>query len=167
MGKEPQLITSALLDEIAREASSGARRRKNHNFHDAGAEGADRLLNAVEPGSYIQPHRHLDATKDETMVVVRGAFGLVFFDESGGVTQTAVARAGGDVLGVNIPRGTFHSLVALEPGSVFFEAKAGPYAPLADAEWAPWAPAESDGTAPQYLQKLEALFGSDATATRA
>ncbi|MDH5565437.1 MAG: WbuC family cupin fold metalloprotein [Myxococcales bacterium] len=158
MNGEVELIGAALLNGITREASRGARRRKNHNFHEPGAEGADRLLNAVEPGSYIQPHRHLAARKDETLVVLRGAFGLVFFDAAGTVTRSALARAGGEVLGANIPRGTYHTLVALEPGSVFFEAKAGPYAALEASERAPWAPAEGDPGAQGYLRELEALF---------
>ncbi len=57
--------------------------RKNYNFHRNEADVSNRLLNAIEPGSYVVLHRHLDATKDETFVVLRGRFGLVLFDESG------------------------------------------------------------------------------------
>jgi len=158
MGSKPLLIDSKLLSKAAAAAADSPRRRKNFNFHTPEHEGANRLLNAVEPGSYVQPHRHLDADKDETLVVVRGSFGLVFFDQTGNVTQTAVAKAAGDVVGVNIPHGTYHSLVALEPGSVFFEAKAGPYVPIADAERAPWAPREGEAQVAAYLRKLEGLF---------
>lgn len=156
--EEPTWIDAALLAKLAREAASLSRRRKNHNFHVAGAEGADRLLNAVEPGSYIAPHRHLAPTKDETFVALRGAFGVVFFDDAGAVEHAVRVRPGGEVVGVNIPRGAFHSVVSLEPGSVFFEAKAGPYAPLSSAERAPWAPAEGDARAAEYLRVLESLF---------
>jgi cupin fold WbuC family metalloprotein len=158
MGSKPLLIDSKLLSSAAAAAADSPRRRKNLNFHTPEHEGANRLLNAVEPGSYVQPHRHLDADKDETLVVVRGSFGLVFFDEAGNVTQTAVAKAAGDVVGVNIPHGTYHSLVAMEPGSVFFEAKAGPYVPITDAERAPWAPREGEPGVAEYLCRLEALF---------
>ena len=158
MDSKPLLIDSKLLSKAAAAAADSPRRRKNFNFHTPEHEGANRLLNAVEPGSYVQPHRHLDADKDETLVVVRGSFGLVFFDQTGNVTQTAVAKAAGDVVGVNIPHGTYHSLVALEPGSVFFEAKAGPYVPIADAERAPWAPREGEAQVAAYQRKLEGLF---------
>ena len=157
MTAKPRLISRASLDSLSTEARGSARRRKNNNFH-AEADPANRLLNAVEPGSYVQPHRHLDPSKDETFVVVRGSFGVVFFDASGAVTQTAVAQAGGDVLGADIPHGVYHSLVALEPGSVFFEAKAGPYAPISDAERAPWAPKEGEPGVAAYLEQLECLF---------
>ena len=158
MDSKPLLIDSSLLGKATAEAAANPRRRKNFNFHTPEHQGANRLLNAVEPGSYVQPHRHLDPHKDETLVVVRGSFGLVFFDEAGNVTQTAIARAAGDVVGVNIPHGTYHSLVAMEPGSVFFEAKAGPYVPITDAERAPWAPREGEPEAAAYLRRLEALF---------
>jgi len=62
------------------------------------------------------------------------------------------------VLGADIPHGVYHSVVALEPGSVFFEAKAGPYVPIRDAERAPWAPRESEPAVAAYLEQLERLF---------
>lgn len=155
---QPTLIDSHLLDETSQAARSSPRRRKNHNFHVSEAERANRLLNAMEPGSYIQPHRHLDPGKDETLVVVRGRFGLVLFDEAGNVARTAILASGADAVGANLPHGTYHTLVSLEPGSVFFEAKAGPYAPIGDAERAPWAPREGEPGAGEYLAGLERLF---------
>lgn len=152
------LIDNHLLDETSEAARTSPRRRKNHNFHVSEAEVSNRLLNAVEPGSYIQPHRHCDPNKDETVVVVRGRFGLVLFDETGDVVRTIVLAAGADVVGANIPHGTYHTLVSLQPGSVFFEAKAGPYSPITDAERAPWAPPEGEPSAVEYLARLERLF---------
>jgi cupin fold WbuC family metalloprotein len=152
------LIDNHLLDETSKAARTSPRRRKNHNFHVSEAEGSNRLLNAVEPGSYIQPHCHSDPSKDETFLVVRGRFGLVLFDEAGNVVRTIVLVAGGDAVGANIPHGTYHTLVSLQPGSVFFEAKAGPYAPISDAERAPWAPREGEPSAADYLARLERLF---------
>ena len=152
------LIDQLLLDQTSEAAAASPRRRKNYNFHTPEAEGANRLLNAVEPGSYIQPHRHFDPNKDETFVVVRGRFGLVLFDAAGGVARTATLVAGSAVVGANVPHGTYHTLVSLQPGSVFFEAKAGPFVPISDAERAPWAPREGGPGASEYLTELERLF---------
>lgn len=154
---EPELIDTPLLDATTAAARASPRRRKNHNFHTPASEAANRLLNAVEPGSYIAPHRHLDPAKDETFVVLRGRFGLVCFDESGEITHLAVLDPG-EVVGANVPHGTYHTLVSLAPGSVFLEAKAGPYAPIGDEERAPWAPGEGDLQAADYLARLERLF---------
>lgn len=152
------LIAAALLDEVSQQARDSRRRRKNFNFHLHETDPCNRLLNAVEPDSYVRPHRHLDATKDETIVVLRGSFGVVFFDQRGAVMRSLVICAGGDSVGVNIAHGQFHTLVALTAGSVLFEAKAGPYAPMVAEELAPWAPAEGDPASPAYLEKLRGLF---------
>jgi cupin fold WbuC family metalloprotein len=159
--KPVRLIDRALLDEVSREAASSPRRRKNRNLHPSDDFPAHRLLNAVEPGSYVMPHRHLAADKDETIVVLRGRFGLLLFDDGGKVVQKILLEAAGPVQGVDLPHGTWHTLVALETGSVFFEAKAGPYAPLCDVERAPWAPAEAETeAAARCVDEWAGLFGA-------
>ena len=153
----PVFIDAALLDALSAEAAASPRRRKNLNFHPRDESACHRLLNAMEPDSYVPPHRHLDPEKDETFVVLRGRFGVVTFDDSGRVLVARVLGAG-DTPGVTLPAGTWHSIVALAAGSVFLEAKAGPYLPLAEAEKAPWAPGEADAGAGGYLEGLRALF---------
>jgi cupin fold WbuC family metalloprotein len=157
--KPIRLIDQDLLDEVSREAAANPRLRKNRNFHPSDEFVSHRLLNAVEPGSYVMPHRHLDADKDETIVVLRGRFGVLLFDDAGKVLRKILLEAGGPVQGVDLPHGTWHTLVALETGSVFFEAKAGPYAPPCDVERAPWAPAEAETeAAARCLTTWTALF---------
>ncbi len=151
-------IDQALLDAVSGQARESARLRRNHNFHVHETDASHRLLNAIEPGSYVAPHRHLDPAKDETMIVLRGALGVVLFDDAGCVTASAVLRPGGDRLGINIPHGTWHSVLGLVSGAVFFEAKAGPYVPLIDAERAPFAPLENSPEANEFYKRLVAVF---------
>lgn len=158
MGKTPVIVDSALLDSVSAQAAASLRRRKNHNFHADNAAACHRLLNGIEPDSYVPPHCHAAADKDETILAVRGRMGMVFFDESGNVTAKAVIAPGGEAVAVDIPHGVFHTVVALADGSVFFEAKAGPYQALTPEERAPWAPAEGAPEAAAYLEKLKALF---------
>ncbi len=152
------LISQSLLDEVSSEARLSPRRRKNRNFHAGDDAAAHRLLNALEPDSYVAPHRHLDPAKAESIVALRGRFGVVLFDDAGSVTGTAVLAPTGADMGIDLPAGTYHTIFALESGSVFFEAKAGPYVPITAAERAPWAPAEGSAEAPAYLAQLKALF---------
>jgi cupin fold WbuC family metalloprotein len=161
-------IDAALLNEVCAEAEASARRRKNRNFHPADDHPAHRLLNAMQPDSYIPPHRHLDPYKDETLVVLRGLLGLIQFDDEGTIVRClkvgAAAlcvpgtplRGQATAIGVDVPHGTWHTAVALEPDTVFFEAKAGPYLPFTAAERAPWAPAENSPEAAPYLAGLKA-----------
>ena len=157
------LIDEALLDQVCAEAAASPRRRKNRNLHPHDRHPGHRLLNAMQPDSYIPPHRHLDPNKDETFVVLRGLLGLLVFDDEGVLLRSVRVGAGGAALGVDIPHGRWHTAVALEPDTVFLEAKAGPYLPLTEAERAPWAPAEDSPDAAAYLAVLKARL-SEASA---
>lgn len=154
------IIDTALLDEVSGEAAASTRRRKNRNFHAGNEAPCHRLLNAIEPDSYIPPHRHQDPAKDESIIILRGTLGIVFFDERGQVTQTALLEPGGPAVGVDIPHGCYHSVLCLTPGTVFFEAKAGPYAQLQPEEQASWAPGEGKPGVPEYMESLRKLFRS-------
>ena len=44
--------------------------------------------------------------------------------------------------GVEIPVGTWHSLIALEEDTLVYEVKDGPYSPEDDKNFAVWAPKE-------------------------
>lgn len=152
-------ISTELLRELSAQASSVSRRRKNHNFHRDERAPCQRLLNAVEPDSYIPPHRHLEADKDETIVLLSGRLGMLFFDNNGNVVGDAVLDPSAARFGVTIPASMYHGLVSLATGTVFFEAKAGPYRPLSEDERAPWAPSEGDSAAQAYLATLRKRFG--------
>jgi cupin fold WbuC family metalloprotein len=156
--KSPVLIDQTLLDTVSAEAAASPRRRKNYNFHGSDTDVSHRLLNAIEPGSYVVPHRHLDPNKDETMIVVRGRLGVVLFDDDGRISQTNILEAGSAVCGITIAHGVLHTIVACQPGTVMFEAKAGPFRPLGANELAPWAPAEGAEGAAAYARTLSALF---------
>ncbi len=153
-----KIIDQQLLDDLSHQARENPRLRKNYNLHPSDDFCAHRLLNAVEPGSYIRPHRHIDPLKDESMAMVRGSMGIIAFDEAGNVLLTRILSVGGDAVAVDIPHGSYHTAVSLEKGTIFFEAKAGPYIPLSEAELAPWAPAEGEAAADAYLARLESLF---------
>jgi cupin fold WbuC family metalloprotein len=151
-------IDAAMFARLSEDARSVARRRKNLNFHPANDYPSNRLLNAIEPDSYVPPHRHLDPAKDETLFVLRGAIGVLLFDEAGAVIEQRVVRAGGDTVGIDIPHGAIHSLVALEAGTVVFEAKAGPFVERTPAELPAFAPAEGSAAAVEYLAWMRSRF---------
>jgi len=151
-------VTSDLLRRLSEQAGASPRLRKNHNFHRCDESRCHRLLNAVEPASYIRPHRHLDPEKDEAFILMSGKLGVVVFSDDGTAAETVLLSHDSGTLVADIPSGIFHTAVSLEPGTVFFEAKAGPYVPLSDAEKAPWAPADDDPAATAYLERLQGLF---------
>lgn len=151
-----RLLDAAALDSLSADARLRPRGRVNGNVH-AMEDRVHRLLNAVEPGSYIRPHRHLLPPKDETLVVVRGALGLVVFGPAGEVAATALLRPG-DAFGADVRAGVLHTFVALEPGTVFFEVKEGPYVAPVEGDLAAWAPPEGGEESAPFEARLRALF---------
>ena len=153
-----RIIDQNLLDQISAEARENPRQRKNFNLHSGDEFCCHRLLNAIEPDSYIRPHRHLDPSKDESMVMLRGRMGVLVFDEAGNIQSQTMIAVSGNAVAVDIPHGLFHTVVSLESGTVFFESKAGPYLALTDGEKGGWAPAEGVPEAVYYLESLTKLF---------
>lgn len=153
-----KVITPKLLRQLSVAARNNPRLRRNHNLHPADHSRCHRLLNAIEPASYIRPHRHLDPEKDEGFILMGGALGVITFKDDGRVDATILLSAITGNRAVDITHATYHTAVSLEPGTVFYECKAGPYLPLMEEEKAPWAPEEGTPESETYLQRLQALF---------
>lgn len=116
------------------------------------------MFNAVQPDSYIPPHRHLDPPKAESWIVLRGALAFFTFDDAGAISECLEIRAGGDVFGVDLEPGVYHTFFALEPDTVVFEVKDGPYSPATDKAFTDWAPREGTAEAANYLERLRSEF---------
>lgn len=146
------------LNELTVQAQGSLRKRQHRNIHESYADLCQRLFNAIEPGSYIRPHRHAADPKDELLIAVRGSLALVTFDERGmvtGVVRFGFGRNGdGLALGAEVPANTWHTVIALEPGCVLLEVKAGPFDPSQPKDLASWAPEEGTAGANNYLNKL-------------
>jgi len=149
-----KIISHKVLDQLSLEASGSERLRKNLNLHDDYADPCQRLFIAMEPGTYIRPHRHTDPPKQECFMAVRGKLALLVFDDDGEVKQVILLGDGCDTLAIDLPAGEWHSIIVLEPGSIFFETKPGPYVAMSDKDFAPWAPEEKSAEVGSYLSVL-------------
>ena len=149
-----QIVSHELLNEVTQKAKVSLRRRMNHNFHDDLADPINRMLNAFEPGTYIQPHKHENPDKREVFILLRGSLVVVFFDNLGNATDFVLLNRDKGSYAVEIPAGVWHSLFALESGSVVYEVKDGPYLPMNDKNFASWAPKEGDSGCEEYLKNL-------------
>lgn len=151
-------IDSRFMAGLSKEARSAPKRRISHNLHGSEKDVCQRLLNAIEPDSYVRPHRHLSPDKAETLIVLAGRVGVLAFEDDGAVSMFRILAPNSGTVGVDIPVGVYHSVVALEPGTVIFESKAGPYVPLSEDEKAPWSPAEGSLEAVEYLDFMARHF---------
>lgn len=146
------------LDDLIGKAKVSPRLRQHSNVHESYQDASQRLFNAIEPGSYIRPHRHVSDPRDELLVAIRGVMTMVTFDDQGAVTN--VLRFGtekhGDkmAVGAEVSSTTWHTVIALEPGCVLLEVKAGPFDPNQPKDLAPWAPVEGCDAASVYLERL-------------
>ena len=144
-------ISESLFAQVAQQAASSPRRRKNHNLHQE-SDLVQRFLNVLQPGTYVRPHRHLREQAGagfECFVVLKGSIGLLVLNSAGEILQRERLEASGEVRGVQLAEGQFHTLVALEADSVMFEIKQGPYDPLADKDFLTAFPMEGTPEAQQ------------------
>jgi cupin fold WbuC family metalloprotein len=160
-----KVFTPDYLDGLTAAASLSPRRRQHRNIHEEYSDGCQRLFNAIEPDSYIRPHRHGVVPRAETMIAVRGLMVLLTFDDDGAVVDMVrfgVDAGGRDVaVGVEIPAGCWHTVVSLVSGSVLLELKAGPFDPEQPKEFAAWAPEDGAEEAAGYLRGLVELAGRE------
>jgi cupin fold WbuC family metalloprotein len=153
-----RLFSVKFLDELTAEARFNRRKRQHKNIHETYQDPCQRLFNAIEPSSYIRPHRHRTARKAETLIAVRGLLAMLTFDEQGKILDVIRFSSGSRGLvfavGAEVPANTWHTVVALETGCVLLEIKAGPFDPDEAKDLAPWAPFEDSPSAVTYLQQL-------------
>ncbi|MGE5152832.1 MAG: WbuC family cupin fold metalloprotein [Bdellovibrio bacteriovorus] len=135
-------IDNRLFAALCREAEEAPRRRAHHLIHASHQDPIQRMLIALQPGTYFRPHRHLSPPKWELLLVLKGAAAWLGFDNEGRVTGRLEAGAHKESKGLESPEGTWHALVCLAPDTVIFECKPGPFAPVAPEDFAPWAPPE-------------------------
>ena len=98
-------LTTALLEQVIEGSRTSARLRMILPLHKSAEANLHRMFNAMQPGTYIPPHRHVWPPKAESILVVRGALCFFTFDESGTVEQIFEVAAGSDLFGVDIEPG--------------------------------------------------------------
>ena len=123
-------ITQELLDSLTAQAKESPRLRMNMDLRNSSADTSQRMLNAIEPGSVVPIHRHKKTS--ETVVVLRGRVVEEFYDDSGALEDACEVGVGGEICALNIPSGKWHTLKALESGTVILEMKDGGYEPITE-----------------------------------
>lgn len=139
-----QLINDELLSALHVEARGSERLRQNFDLRTTAADGSQRMLNVLEPGTKVPIHRHLKTS--ESVVCIEGCLDWVFYEElpnmdSGGpvhdgetaadetcfkeVARFRVCPREGQY-GIQVPKMMWHSIEVHEPSTIF-EAKDGKY----------------------------------------
>ena len=125
-------IDNTLLDELTAQAQASPRLRMNMDLRNSDADSSQRMLNAIAPGSVVPIHRHQKTS--ETVVVLRGCVVEEYYSSAGVLEASYELAAGGPVFALNIPAGQWHTLRALESGTVILEMKDGAYEPISPVD---------------------------------
>ena len=137
-------ITLSDLQQQSEAAASAPRLRAHRNFHPELSDPIQRLAIAMEPGTYIRPHRHRHTF--ELLLPLKGRFVVLNFDDHGVVTNRVVL--GETCTALEMEAGTWQTVLSLDAGGMVFEVKQGAYQPLAEMDTMAGAPAEGQpGTA--------------------
>ena len=122
-------ITQAIMDQLTEQAKASSRLRMNLDLRNSPEDGSQRMLNAIEPGSPMPIHRHQKTS--ETVVCLRGRLAWEFYDELERICIERIELSpNGEVVALNVPAGQWHTVRALESGSVILEMKNGAYEPI-------------------------------------
>ena len=126
-------IDQQLLDTLSEQAKVSPRLRMNYDLRKSSNDKSQRMLNAIEPGSPVPIHRHRKSS--ETVVCLRGRLVEEFYDEQEHrCVETIEISPKGDIVAVNVPQGQWHTVHALESGTIIMEVKDGPYEPMGEED---------------------------------
>ena len=127
------IINQFILDNLTAQAKASPRLRMNLDLRNSQDDQSQRMLNAIGPGSPMPIHRHRHSS--ETVVCLRGRLVEEFYDDLERICTDAIELTpNGPNFVLNIPAGQWHTVRALESGTVILECKDGPYVPLGDED---------------------------------
>lgn len=126
------LLSESRLTQVSFEAKASPRLRMNYNLHESFEDQVQRMFNALEPGTEIPIARH--PYSNETLIMLRGKLRVLIYDDNKSIIEDVVIAPNTDNIGYHIPKGTWHKVESLESGTVCFETREGPYAPVAEED---------------------------------
>ena len=147
-------LTLTMVGALLAQSRESPRKRMIQRVHKTDDANVHKMFNALQPGTYVPPHRHLDPDKTETILVVAGSLLFVRFTDDGEIVDQVLVQPGTEVFGVDVAPHVYHTFVALKPDTLIFEVKDGPYDRGTDKDIPDWAPPEGDPGAEPYLLAL-------------
>jgi cupin fold WbuC family metalloprotein len=113
-----------------------------------------RLINFLQPGTYIRPHKHPLPHATESIVLLSGSIRFFTFNDHGSILTDHLLKHSEAPQIIDIEPGTWHSFLVVEPDTILFECKKGPYNAKTDKEFAGWAPEEGSESVHRWMKSL-------------
>jgi cupin fold WbuC family metalloprotein len=154
------------LSTLRAAVKASAKRRARINAHPDGDDTLHEMIIAIDPSSYIRPHKH--PGKSEAFHIIEGEVDIVVFTDEGEIDRVVPLGppGGGRPFYYRMSRAFFHTLIIRSDVLIVHEITNGPFRPSATifADFAP-----EDGDAEQaaayqveLLQRVAALPGTAA-----
>ena len=147
-------INDSFAAPFIEKSANSERRRTIHNFHKEYSDRLQRMLNVMQKGTYIQPHKHQNPDKREAFFILKGKGLVIEFDDNGNVAEHFILDPTIGNYGCEITERVWHTVICLEDNSIFYEVKDGPYNPADDKNFASWAPKEGEESCQEYNKQL-------------
>jgi cupin fold WbuC family metalloprotein len=157
-------LTLSLVGRLLAQSRQSPRKRLTQKLHNSPDAPAQRMFNALQPGTYVMPHRHPDPAKEETVLVMAGSMLFIRFTDDGEIAEQVLLQPGTETFGVDVAPNVYHTYVPLKPDTLVFECKTGPYSPETDKEVPDWAPREGTPEAEPYLLEMLKALAAKANA---
>lgn len=151
-------LTDDLLATGFAASKASVRKRIIYPIHRTQPAPVQRMLNFLQPGTYVKPHVHRGEGSSESVVVLTGSIRYLVFDGLGHLGRTIIATAGSPSAVLDMEPDVWHSFIVLEPDTLIFECKKGPYSPVGDKDFAAWAPDEGTPEAAEWVWEMERRF---------
>lgn len=146
-------LSEEMIEKGMRESRKSARLRIIQPIHRTQDAKVQRLINFLQPGTYIRPHKHPLPHSSESIILLQGAIRFMTFNDSG-LKLTDRELMASPLPGViDIEPDVWHSFLVLQKDTVLFECKKGPYNAKTDKKFAGWAPEEGSTTVKEWMEK--------------
>ena len=146
------LLQNSLIAEGRKASRTSDRKRIMLPVQRTQEAKVQRLLNFLQPGTYIRPHCHPLPHATESVCLLAGHLEVLIFDADGPIKERHHLTSTNPL--IDLEPGTWHGMLVHEPDTIIFEVKQGPYNPATDKEFAPWSPSEDSAKVAQFLDSL-------------
>jgi len=148
-------LSDEMIEEGLAASQKSDRKRMILPIHRKQEAEVQRLVNFLQPGTYIRPHKHPLDHATESIILLKGSIRFFTFDDEGRVITDQVVSSTPIPGVLDIEPNVWHSFLVLEEDTILFECKKGPYNAATDKEFAEWAPKEGDQTAEKWMNQLK------------
>jgi len=146
-------LSDEQIEEGLKASRQSPRKRMILPIHRKQNAEVQRLINFLQPGTYVRPHKHPMDHATESIVILKGSIRFFTLDDDGAVLTDQILKSEPIPAVIDIEPNIWHTFIVLGQNTILFECKKGPYDAETDKVFAKWSSKESESNALQKLKK--------------